>query len=247
MSIKQTLGDPLVDDAPAGRSSTAAPRAHTDLMHRYLDPSTSLAEILFGLIMTLTFTLSAGLIIEDEGREGARQLLIAVIGCNIAWGIIDAALYLMGQLFDRGRLRRLGRAIREAPDQANASLLVADELEPLMEDVLTPAERNDLYRRVAANVASRPARVSRITKADWLGAFTSFVLVVVTSIPAALPFLLIDDARLALRVSNAVLLALLFIVGASWARHTESKPWLVGTIFLLCGTALVLAAIALGG
>ena len=73
------------------------------------------------------------------------------------------------------------------------------------------------------------------------------MLVVVTSIPAALPFLLIDEARLALRVSNVVLLALLFIVGASWARHTESKPWLVGTIFLLCGTALVVAAIALGG
>ena len=58
-------------------------------MDRYLDPATSLAEIMFGLIMTLTFTLGAGIIIEDEGREGARQLLIAVIGCNIAWGIID--------------------------------------------------------------------------------------------------------------------------------------------------------------
>ena len=81
------------------------------LIHRYLDPSTSLAEILFGVIMTLTFTLSAGMIIEDEGRAGARELLIAVIGCNIAWGIIDAALFLVGQLFDRGRLRRLGRAI----------------------------------------------------------------------------------------------------------------------------------------
>jgi len=42
----------------------------SSLMHRYLDPATSLAEILFGLIMTLTFTLGAGIIIEDEGREG---------------------------------------------------------------------------------------------------------------------------------------------------------------------------------
>ena len=66
-------------------------------MHRYLDPASSLGEILFGLIMTLTFTLGAGIIIEDEGREGARQLLIAVIGCNLAWGIIDAALYIVGR------------------------------------------------------------------------------------------------------------------------------------------------------
>jgi len=62
------------------------PESHTSLMHRYLDPASSLGEILFGLIMTLTFALGAGIIIEEEGREGARQLLIAVIGCNIAWG-----------------------------------------------------------------------------------------------------------------------------------------------------------------
>ena len=87
----------------------------SSLMHRYLDPADSLGEILFGLIMTLTFTLSAGIIIEDEGREGARQLLIAVIGCNIAWGIIDGVQYVVGRLFDRGRLRRLGSAVRLAP------------------------------------------------------------------------------------------------------------------------------------
>ena len=75
----------------------------SSLIDRYVDPATSLGEVMFGLIMTLTFTLGAGIIIEDEGREGARQLLIALIGCNIAWGIIDAALYLVGQLLNRGR------------------------------------------------------------------------------------------------------------------------------------------------
>ena len=63
------------------------------LKHRYIDPGTSLSEVLFGLIMTLTFTLGAGIMIQEEGREGARQLLIATIGCNIAWGIIDGALF----------------------------------------------------------------------------------------------------------------------------------------------------------
>ena len=89
----------------------------SSLMNRYLDPATSLAEVLFGLIMTLTFTLGAGIIIQDEGREGARELLIALIGCNIAWGIIDAAMYLVGVLFDRGRKRRLAQAVRAAADE----------------------------------------------------------------------------------------------------------------------------------
>ena len=115
-----------MDAGKQGSSSNPPPLPVTaagqpvPLIHRYLDPSTSLAEILFGVIMTLTFTLSAGLIIEDEGRAGARELLIAVIGCNIAWGVIDGALFLVGQLFDRGRLRRLGRAIVQASDPAAA-------------------------------------------------------------------------------------------------------------------------------
>ena len=61
---------------------------------RVLDPIERLSEILFGLIMTLTFTLGAGLTIQEEGREGARQLLIATIGCNIAWGVIDGVFYV---------------------------------------------------------------------------------------------------------------------------------------------------------
>ena len=74
-----------------------------------------------------------------------------------------------------------------------------------------------------------------------------FWLVVITSLPAAIPFLLFDDARLALRVSNAILLAFLFISGYWWARYTLAKPWLAGACFLLAGTVLVVAAIALGG
>jgi VIT family len=220
---------------------------HLSLLERYLDPASSLGEILFGLIMTLTFTLGAGIMIEDEGREGARQLLIAVIGCNVAWGIIDGALYLVGQLFDRSRLRRLGRAIRATGEKSAATLLIANELDPLLGNVLSPAESATLYGRIADNIIARPPADMRITKEDWFGALTSFALVVLTSVPAALPFLLMDDARLALRISNAILLALLFLTGYWWARYTLSKPWLAGLGFLFGGMVLVIAAIALGG
>jgi hypothetical protein len=225
--------------------ATAADRMA--VVHRYLDPSTSLAEILFGLIMTLTFTLGAGLLIEDEGRAGARELLIAVIGCNVAWGIIDGALFLVGQLFDRGRLQRIGLAIKRASQRSDAVALIADELNPLLGGLLSPRETEALYERIVDNVARKAEKRNAITREDWLGAFVSFVLVVISSIPAAIPFLLIDDARLALRVSNAVLVALLFFTGYWWARYTLSRPWIAGVAFLVIGSALVVAAIALGG
>jgi hypothetical protein len=236
------------DSSSSRAADPAAERAdRAALIHRYLDPATALAEILFGLIMTLTFTLGAGLLIEDEGRAGARELLIAVIGCNVAWGIIDGALFLVGQLFDRGRLQRLGRSIRRARNQPAAVALVAAELSPLLATVLSPREAQMLYGRIADNVTSRPETAAPVTREDWLGAAVSFGLVVVSSIPAAIPFVLIDDARLALRVSNAVLVALLFFTGFWWARYTISKPWQAGLGFLVVGVVLVAAAIALGG
>ena len=58
--------------------------------------------------MVLTFTLGAGIELAD--REETRALLIAALGCNTAWGIIDAALYLMSRLSERGRIHRLVKA-----------------------------------------------------------------------------------------------------------------------------------------
>ncbi|MET0987085.1 MAG: VIT family protein [Steroidobacteraceae bacterium] len=221
--------------------------ARSSIAQKYLDPATSLSEVLFGLIMTLTFTLGAGLIIEEEGREGARQLLIATIGCNIAWGIIDAALFLAGQLFDRGRLRKVMESVRTASEGSSATAVVAGELDGLLENVTTAKERSDLYEKVVANIRSSPARTNQITKADVLGSLASFWLVFLASLPAALPFLVIDDARLALRVSNGVLLALLFFTGFRWARYTLGRPWVVGFCFLIGGIGMVWMAIALGG
>lgn len=221
--------------------------ARLPLIDRYVDPATSLAEVMFGLIMTLTFTLGAGIIIEDEGREGARQLLIALIGCNIAWGIIDAALYLVGQLFNRGQRRRLVWAVRNAADARSASALVANELDDLLQNVTSAAERESLYAHIAMNLRLTPSNIGLVTKSDLLGAAASFWLVALASLPAAIPFLIIDEARLALRISNAVLLATLFVTGYWWARYTLGSPWLVGCAFLIGGIVLVLVAIALGG
>jgi hypothetical protein len=219
----------------------------SSIRSRWLDPTSSLGEIMFGLIMTLTFTLGAGIIIEDEGREGARELLIALIGCNIAWGVIDAALYLVGQMFDRGRLRRVGHAVRTAPDERSGATLVANELDEWFEPIMNPDERKALYSRISSNVRAKPLGANTVTKADFLGAWVSFWLVVVASAPAAIPFLIFDDARYALRWSNGILLAFLFFTGYFWARQTLGKPWLVGLCFLGAGFGLVAMAIALGG
>lgn len=221
------------------------------LATRYLEPGESLSELLFGLIMTLTFTLGAGLMVQ-EGPEAVRELLVATIGCNIAWGIIDGVFYINGQVFERARMARLGRMIRAAPNEDEAAIVVERELAEIIDltvDAGERGERGELYRRMARQVrASTPrARPVTLVPSDFKGALASFWLVFVGSIPAALPFLIIDDAWIALRVSNAILLGLLFFAGFRWARHTVLPPLRTGLLFLAAGVALVAVAIALGG
>jgi hypothetical protein len=214
---------------------------------RHLDVGTRMGELLFGLIMTLTFTLGAGFVIEEEGREGAREMLIAILGCNLAWGIIDGVLYVLGQVFERGRIRRIAALVRSAASPAEARQHVAAEWDEVLRPVTDEPVRHEVYTAVVERLRQEPAAPNRVQRKDVMGGLASGWIVFACSFPAALPFLLLDDPRFALRISNGILLALLFAAGYYAARHTLARPWLSGATFLLAGAFLVVLAIALGG
>jgi hypothetical protein len=150
-----------------------------------LSPGERLGELLFGLIMTLTFTIGAGVVIGTN--EGAStELLYATIGCNVAWGIIDGALLVLGRLFERGRLSRIGHAVAQVSDEQRALAIVAAELDETLEPITAEADRQALYRAVVAAVKSTPRRMPRITAGDLVAAGAVCCLVFAASVPAAL-------------------------------------------------------------
>src|SRR6185503_2644072 len=93
---------------------------------RVLEPDERIAEVLFGLIMVLTFTGS--LSVAEAGRDDVRMMLIGALGCNFAWGIIDGVLYLMGCLAEKGHSLMTYRAVRAASDPRKAQRLIAGAL-----------------------------------------------------------------------------------------------------------------------
>src|SRR5574342_50911 len=95
---------------------------------RVLEPIERISEALFGLIMVLTFTGS--LSVAEAGREDIRTMLIGALGCNIAWGIIDGVLYLMGCLAEKGTNLATLKAIRGATDPKKANRVIAEALPP---------------------------------------------------------------------------------------------------------------------
>ena len=213
---------------------------------RYLEPTTILNESVFGLVMTLTFTLGAGLIVK-EGPDATRELLIGVLGCNLAWGIIDGMIMIMSGMLERSRQGQLIVALRSTAHEDSKLALVRAHVGPVLEPYVEEADRETLYRAAARRLdGASPERI-RPRKDEVLGAITTAWLVFASSIPAVLPFIFIDDRFIALRTSNALLLCALFAVGYRWAQMTNSRPWVVGGSLLLTGLIMVLIAIPLGG
>jgi VIT1/CCC1 family predicted Fe2+/Mn2+ transporter len=210
---------------------------------RVLDPIDRVSEVLFGLIMVLTFTGS--LSVAEAGREDVRAMLVGALGCNLAWGIIDAVLYLMGGLAENERKLIRLRAVRKATDPQEARRLIADALPPLVASVIETPELESL--RVKLVQLPAPPVHTWWGKDDWLGALGVFLIVFVATFPVAVPFIFMQNTGSAMRASNAVAIVMLFLTGYSFGRMTGRNPWGVGIAMVVLGAILVAMTMALGG
>jgi VIT1/CCC1 family predicted Fe2+/Mn2+ transporter len=216
--------------------STASPK-------RPLEPTERISEALFGLIMVLTFTGS--LSVANAGRDDVRTMLIGAVGCNLAWGIIDAIFYLMGCLGEQAGRIRLFDALRKAAAPEDARQVIAESLPPMVAAALTPTEFDSIHQQLIRMPAppSRP----RLAKRDWLAALSVFLWVFTVTFPVAIPFIFMAEVARAMRVSNAIAIVLLFLCGYAYSRVVGSRPWLTGLAMVVLGVVLVGITIALGG
>jgi len=215
-------------------------------VQRHLDPASRMGEILFGLIMVLSVTLTAGLTVT-EGRAGVRQLLVAALGCNIAWGIIDGIMYVMNCMAERSIRARIIRAIRGAPDPRSALDTIRDAVEPQLESLAGPEDREALYRAMLKHLAAGGAPRTTLEKGDLYGGLACFCLVFASCLPVVAPFVIFSNPTRALRVSNFLLIAMLFAVGIKWADYANANRLGVGLAMVAIGLSLVGVAILLGG
>jgi VIT1/CCC1 family predicted Fe2+/Mn2+ transporter len=211
--------------------------------HRVLDPIDRLSEVLFGLIMALTFTGSISA--ASAQREEIRTMLFGAIGCNVAWGIVDAVMYLLTSLTERGRSLAAAIAVRSSKDTALAHRAIADALPPLVAPMLRPADYEHLRQQIL-KLENLPRRAG-LTASDFRGAAGVFLLVFTSTFPLVVPFLFMNDATRALRMSHAVGVTMLFLLGQRLGRISGLGPVRMGLTMVAIGLALVGLTIALGG
>lgn len=208
-----------------------------------LDPMDRISEVLFALIMVLTFTCSFS--IAGAGREEVRELLIGALGCNLAWGLIDAGFYLMGSFSTAGQGILKLKALTQAATQSEAHRIIAAALPPVLARALSSEELEQMHKKLK-RVSNLPVR-PRLKKKDWLGALGIFLIVVLATLPVLVPFVVISNARPALRVSNGVAIVMLFLTGYAFGRHTGHRPARMGIAMVVLGGVMVAITISLGG
>lgn len=215
-----------------------------DFVQRHLDPADRLGEILFGLIMALGFTGAVRL-----GHEAAdnRALFIGIFGCNLAWAIVDGVMYALTALFDRGRKARLFREVAHTESEAAALQRIAAELDGPLLDLTNADEREQLYRWVLAVLRRERPAPPRLRRADVLGGVAVALVIVLATFPIVVPYLLVADPNLAVRLSHLTALTLLFLLGAWWGRVVGGSALRIAAGLTFVGTTLVLITIALGG
>jgi hypothetical protein len=210
---------------------------------RVLDPVERLSEVLFGLIMVLTFTcsISAG----SDGREEVRAVVVGAIGCNLAWGIVDAVMYLLTLMIERGRGLTIARGVQGSRDPAHARRSIREALPEVLDELFEDAAIEGVRAKFQA-LPALPAK-PRLEARDWRGALGVFLLVFLSTFPVVLPFLFFSPVHLAMRISNGVAIALLYVTGHSLAHYAGLRPVRMGLAMVAIGIVLVGLTIALGG
>src|SRR6476659_10771606 len=101
---------------------------------RLLNAVDRISEILFGLIMALTFTCTIS--VAEADRTEIRDMLVGAIGCNIAWGLVDAVMFILTMLAEKGHGRTILNFVRKTPKEEKAREFIADALPPIVTSVL---------------------------------------------------------------------------------------------------------------
>ena len=233
------------------------PAAHKTVKEGFVaglvEPLDRLVEGIYSVLIVLTFTLATRALQVQSGELADKfdllwQLFVAALGCAVAWGLIDGAMYVLTCVFERGKDRRLYRLVRSAPSEEDGIAVLADELDDDMGSLATSAERREIYRTLYARLRQSPPPPGGFEKGDFGGGFGVFLVAVGAALPIVLPLLIMPGSiQLRLRISNLVAFAMLFGMGYRWGRYAGGKPLLTGLMLLILGVVMVAVAIPLGG
>ncbi len=216
-----------------------------DFISNYLTPSERLSQALYSLILVLTVIGVIEITISLE-QQSSSTFLFAAMGTSVAWGMVDAVIYVLTGVHERNHHVRVVSRVKKKP-KADAIRQIEDELEDSLIGVLDKEERNRIAAQVHLTMQNATPRRQGVTKDDVLGGIASFLLSFAVVLPPVMPFILDLPLDYGIRLSNVIAVAMLFIVGyVSGGMGGMNRVRWALTITVL-GVVIVAVTILLGG
>jgi hypothetical protein len=219
----------------------------------YLYPHERLVEILYGLVIALTIT-SAVRVITGGGTPDINLMVTTSLGAGVSWGLIDAMLYILVVVFQKHRYTRIAGKISSAKDEAEALAVIQRDLEDSLVGTLDAEDQKSVYHLVLhaqrrsskAGYTHQPKSIP-IVREDIFGAVQVFFAMLLATLVVVIPLWIIEPPHLAVLISNIVAFVALFVVGFTWAKHTNIRKALFGIVLVTLGVAIVGISLVLGG
>ncbi len=213
---------------------------------QHITPAGRLQEVIYALIMVLTVSSTVSHTVPDT-EEGMLILVFAVLGCNIAWGIVDGVMFVLTSLFNRNRSLKMVKDATSAMSGEEALSIIDGEFNPPFEWMLDGGQRRKLNEEIFDHIVRLKPPEVHVTRQDILGGVFCFAVTFLTTLPVLVPFYFINEMDPAVRLSNAIALTMLFVTGIEYARYTNKSPLKTGVAVLLLGGVVVIVTILLGG
>ncbi|MBP6533421.1 MAG: VIT1/CCC1 transporter family protein [Arenimonas sp.] len=206
-----------------------------------LDPIDRASEVVFGTLMAMSF--SGTLSVATAGEQDVHTMMLAALGCNLAWGLTDGVMFLVAAITEDRRKAGLLVRLHNARDNAEANRLIADELPPRLQTHANPA----VYEAIRESLMNAPEQIKVLNFRRIRDAVQVFLLVVLSTFPIVLPFMFVEETMLALRLSNLMGLLTLFVSGYFLGRFADGRPLRFAFGMSLIGAVMIAVIIALGG
>jgi len=230
------------------------PSPQEGFLGRVLDPIDRLSETIFSVLILLTFTMAYRVFwlrsdpYEPVPPDYLVDLFLAALGATFAWGVIDGVIYALLAVFERGEKHRFLAGVQAARTPEEGLHAIADEFDYVLEPITGEEQRRQLYADVLDHLRDSKPQPVTLTREDLYGALACVVVALLAVLPSLGSLLLLRDySWLAIRASNFVSVAVLFVTGYRWGKYSGGNPIKTGLLLAAIGVTLAAIAIPLGG
>ena len=184
----------------------------------------------------------------QEGFEFKKIMILVPLGATVAWGMIDGIMYVLLNLRERGKKSQLLSLIKSYKDENDTLSLLKNEMVSPLFDLLNKETQlnicHEIVNRLNEITVEKPKGIS---KNDLRIVATTILIVTGAGMPLIIPFILLNDVLLAIRISQIIGLVMLFCIGYWWAKLASRHKVRSAIGLTLLGAAIVSLTQALHG